>query len=222
MRDKTKPTIQIDDNGTLTLQVSATGIPEYWVATAEEGVYTCTLESCPHRRFSYGVKKGVVTVKIHCILPEFVGECSGDTCKVCTLSKDTRPPTPTRVVTDGDTTIRVGPAVADETADPGVETPWMNRSETPTDEGQKKSRSRKMPKLSTEAWDLAKSVATFIAHPYFTQKDEYERRIAVCDKCDHREVSRCTKCGCFVAIKARVKAWQCPENLWEVEDERAE
>jgi hypothetical protein len=222
MRDKTKPIIQIDYNGTLVLQIPATGIPEYWVGTDEEGVYTCTLETCPHRRFSYGVKKGVVAVKIHCIQPEIICECSGEVCKACTLSKDVRPPTPVRVKTEGDTTVRVG-LVVNDTGDRGNETPWMSGSRTqPEEEGQTKVRTRKMPKLSTEAWDLAKSVATFIAHPYFTQKDEYERRIAVCDKCDHREVSRCTKCGCFVAIKARVKAWHCPENLWESKDERAE
>jgi len=46
--------------------------------------------------------------------------------------------------------------------------------------------------------------------------DEYKERLMVCQGCpflNYKE-DRCTDCGCYVKVKARLKVEDCPQGYW--------
>lgn len=47
-------------------------------------------------------------------------------------------------------------------------------------------------------------------------EDEAKRRLSICDNCEfyNKQRSRCTKCGCYMAIKTYLKAERCPVGKW--------
>lgn len=54
----------------------------------------------------------------------------------------------------------------------------------------------------------------------FAPDDVYRYRLATCFSCEHyiHKTKRCSKCGCFMAWKARVAGDPtklCPLNIWE-------
>lgn len=74
-------------------------------------------------------------------------------------------------------------------------------------------------KLAAMAWDLTKSIAAFIADGLKTvDEEEYRRRLSVCDVCEKRRGQRCGSCGCFIALKAKGRAWDCPDGRWKQEE----
>lgn len=74
---------------------------------------------------------------------------------------------------------------------------------------------RQPPPLRRQAWNLAASLAAFVADGCRTvDAEEYERRLKVCDTCEHRRANRCLKCGCRLAWKARGRAFRCPIGKW--------
>lgn len=54
----------------------------------------------------------------------------------------------------------------------------------------------------------------------FVSSEEYERRIGICNSCEHLRVvlgvNQCSLCGCLLMAKARLKAGTCPIKKWEV------
>lgn len=47
--------------------------------------------------------------------------------------------------------------------------------------------------------------------------DELQRRVSICtEPCEffRPSDSRCSKCGCFMAFKARLRSQQCPAGRW--------
>jgi hypothetical protein len=48
-------------------------------------------------------------------------------------------------------------------------------------------------------------------------EDIYIERINICNSCPffRKEDKRCTKCGCFMEAKTRLKKTYCPVNKWE-------
>lgn len=72
----------------------------------------------------------------------------------------------------------------------------------------------KRPPVRKMAWSLAKSIAAFVADPRFVDQDEYKKRLSICDGCPSRIESRCGECGCYVAVKARGKVFECPLGKW--------
>lgn len=71
------------------------------------------------------------------------------------------------------------------------------------------------PPIVVQAWNLAASLAAFVADGCRTvTKDEYERRLGVCDGCEHRDGSWCMKCGCYLPAKTRGRTWGCPIGKW--------
>lgn len=44
----------------------------------------------------------------------------------------------------------------------------------------------------------------------------YKRRLSVCTSCDHLLNGTCTKCGCYVEMRAAIKVNRCPseKKLW--------
>ena len=43
----------------------------------------------------------------------------------------------------------------------------------------------------------------------------YKNRIAICGNCEHYTFTKqCSKCFCFMPIKARIKSMKCPIGKW--------
>jgi len=77
---------------------------------------------------------------------------------------------------------------------------------------------QQLPSVATMAWNLTKSLAAFVADGCKTvDADEYQRRLTICDSCEHRlkDKDRCVKCGCYLSMKAKGRAFECPEKKWE-------
>jgi hypothetical protein len=73
----------------------------------------------------------------------------------------------------------------------------------------------KPPPLSRQAWNLAASLAAFVADGLRTvDEQQYRQRLEICDVCDQRRGNRCMKCGCRLSLKARGRAFKCPEDKW--------
>jgi len=72
-----------------------------------------------------------------------------------------------------------------------------------------------MPPVRKQVWNLAKSLAAFVSDGCKTlPRGDYEARLKICDQCGFREGGRCIKCGCNLALKARGRAFVCPESKW--------
>ena len=39
-------------------------------------------------------------------------------------------------------------------------------------------------------------------------------RLAICEACEFYKDTRCTKCGCYMAVKTHLKAANCPVGKW--------
>jgi uncharacterized UBP type Zn finger protein len=47
------------------------------------------------------------------------------------------------------------------------------------------------------------------------EKEVYAVRIQICNNCEYKNsISICIKCGCVLAIKARIPAFHCPLKKW--------
>jgi hypothetical protein len=76
-------------------------------------------------------------------------------------------------------------------------------------------KSQRPPGLARQAWNLAASLANFVADGCQTvTEQEYKKRLEICDTCDRRRGNRCLECGCRLSLKARGRAFQCPLNKW--------
>ena len=73
------------------------------------------------------------------------------------------------------------------------------------------------PSLARQAWNLAQSLADFVADGcHLVSAEQYRRRLEICDACRDRRDNRCLKCGCRLSLKARGRAFQCPLAKWPV------
>ena len=71
------------------------------------------------------------------------------------------------------------------------------------------------PPLHRQAWNLARSLADFVADGCKTVSEEdYRMRLEICDRCDQRRGNRCLKCGCRLSLKARGRVFKCPLGKW--------
>lgn len=71
------------------------------------------------------------------------------------------------------------------------------------------------PSLRRQAWNLAKSLAAFVADGCkLVSKPDYQARLKICDTCEYRRHNRCLKCGCRLSVKAQGRAFRCPEGRW--------
>lgn len=65
--------------------------------------------------------------------------------------------------------------------------------------------------------DVLKNVKSVAAGNPLTSDDiEANRRKSICNKCEffNKNQERCTKCGCFMAVKVYLKASSCPIGKW--------
>lgn len=71
------------------------------------------------------------------------------------------------------------------------------------------------PPLARQAWNLATALAAFVADGFKTiDKEQYQKRLEICNGCESRRDNRCLKCGCRLSLKARARAFQCPADKW--------
>ena len=77
---------------------------------------------------------------------------------------------------------------------------------------------------------LMRQIAGFIKSLFLNIKSgfkhvsnsDYKDRIDICKAChflNHKE-NRCTDCGCYVVVKARLKVEDCPQGYWKKQDTR--
>ena len=82
------------------------------------------------------------------------------------------------------------------------------------------SRNSRMPSLTQQVKNLVLSVANVLAYAAATGQIKAEPqivgvRVDKCNKCRHLDGgTRCTICGCYIAMKAGLKAESCPLKLW--------
>ena len=65
--------------------------------------------------------------------------------------------------------------------------------------------------------DIVKTVQNVVAGGGITSEEsEVNRRKSICNSCEFFNPSeeRCTKCGCYVAVKVYVKVSNCPLGKW--------
>lgn len=73
-----------------------------------------------------------------------------------------------------------------------------------------------MPGLSHQMWNLGNALKDFVADGLKTvSAEEYQARLQVCESCEYRVEDRCAQCGCYLTLKARGRAFECPDGRWE-------
>lgn len=73
-----------------------------------------------------------------------------------------------------------------------------------------------MPPVKQQAWNLAVSLKDFVSDGFkLVDKEDYEARLQICDDCEFRKGNRCSKCGCNLKVKAKGRAFKCPEDKWD-------
>lgn len=68
--------------------------------------------------------------------------------------------------------------------------------------------------ITKTAIDTVKTVAA--GNSANVSTEEAEKRKNICNSCPayNQAQQRCTKCGCFMAVKAYLRAASCPLNKW--------
>jgi hypothetical protein len=65
--------------------------------------------------------------------------------------------------------------------------------------------------------DVIKNVKSVAAgNPLNSDQAEADRRKGICNNCEFfdKNQERCTKCGCYMAVKVYLKASSCPVGKW--------
>lgn len=73
--------------------------------------------------------------------------------------------------------------------------------------------------------DSAKSVMSAYGDTgkIFSCDDVIERRMKICDSCEHKMLTasmpRCSLCGCNLVVKTKLGATSCPIKKWDIDPE---
>ena len=85
----------------------------------------------------------------------------------------------------------------------------------------KKENEPAFPSLPQMAVNLSGEIANNVksviqGNPLNVDNGEAARRKTICESCNffNKEQERCTKCGCYMAVKVYLKASKCPVNKW--------
>ena len=71
------------------------------------------------------------------------------------------------------------------------------------------------PGVFQMAASFGTSMAKFAAGGFRTTgKELHQRRLAVCDDCEHRSGTNCILCGCILPLKAKMPHETCPIGKW--------
>ena len=79
------------------------------------------------------------------------------------------------------------------------------------------------PSLLQMGKNLTHSAINFTKSGFkLASDDKINRRLAICSDCKlfDEKAERCTNCGCFVKVKARIDSDVCPVGRWEMSDEQ--
>ena len=51
---------------------------------------------------------------------------------------------------------------------------------------------------------------------YLADNKVYKERLKICNSCDRyfKPTGTCTRCGCFMRVKAKISNQSCPDKLW--------
>jgi len=73
----------------------------------------------------------------------------------------------------------------------------------------------KMPSLAKRAFSFAKSATEYVRSGMENVSEtQYETRLKICEVCPFRKDTQCTKCGCYIELKAKWATSTCPDNRW--------
>lgn len=81
-------------------------------------------------------------------------------------------------------------------------------------EVEKESEAPTMPPIKEQVFNFLSAIKDFVENPLFVTKKEYEERLKICNECQFKVNNSCRKCGCNLSIKARGKAFHCPDKKW--------
>jgi hypothetical protein len=70
--------------------------------------------------------------------------------------------------------------------------------------------------LKNAAKSVLGNVAQAVKGEVRVSTEEAARRLEICSRCEFFRASdqRCSKCGCFMALKTYLKAEKCPTDKW--------
>lgn len=72
------------------------------------------------------------------------------------------------------------------------------------------------PPITAQVFDFLAAIADFVADGCtLVTREQYGRRMQVCDNCDRRRHNRCLECGCQLSVKAQGRVFQCPLGRWD-------
>ena len=72
-----------------------------------------------------------------------------------------------------------------------------------------------MPSLLSQAKNFGKSVIKHVSNGMQNAPEHIvNSRLEICGSCEHLSEDRCSKCGCFVAMKASWSSEECPVQKW--------
>ena len=72
-----------------------------------------------------------------------------------------------------------------------------------------------LPSFAQMSANIAGSMTQFARNGFRTvDKQTHEARLSVCRPCPRYSFGRCTTCGCFVELKAKMGHEECPEGHW--------
>ena len=78
------------------------------------------------------------------------------------------------------------------------------------------------PEMRSRPWNFIKSMADFVADGCTTlSQEDYRARLMVCTHCAERTDNTCAICGCYLALKARGRAFKCPLGRWPLNGARS-
>lgn len=77
----------------------------------------------------------------------------------------------------------------------------------------------KFPTLTKQAANIGLSLFNVVTQALKTgqvkaDNKTIEDRVNKCQGCEHLKESRCSQCGCFIALKAGLKSEKCPLEKW--------
>jgi hypothetical protein len=71
------------------------------------------------------------------------------------------------------------------------------------------------PSLTKRVATATKAAIDFAASGFqMVGNDEYQRRLAICDRCDRKQGHVCLECGCILVVKGWGMVWNCPLENW--------
>ena len=73
------------------------------------------------------------------------------------------------------------------------------------------------PSIFQQAGNLARSVGEVVSgtargDPVLVSQEEHDRRLEICQKCEHFRDGRCMLCGCIMKWKTRLASLHCPDD----------